>query len=317
MSLFYPVSIKMIIDKGRPSPFDVYVQRAEGKFTKIYNKNDVPDPERLKNYYENKQIDIVYIGRESIRDYNLLVDQSFEILKSLLNQTKPNIVFEQFEKIVECLSLDLTEAAMIDQKTINHASIFVKTSVKLLETESGKLAQLLKSFSDFDYSLKHSIIVSIVSLVVAKSTKITNPKVLEFIALAGLFHDISLHGNDYEIENQHQSKDLISEKIKQHPIKSAEILSKFNEIPSEVMQAVAQHHEMPNGQGYPLGLYQDSIYFPSRIVAIADRFCFLITKRENFSAMKGYEAIVDMMQTRGSFDKQVLKDFARTLNFKV
>jgi putative nucleotidyltransferase with HDIG domain len=313
---FYPISLKLLLEKEKPCPFDLYVQRSEDKFTKIYNKDDILDVERFQNYYDNKKVFSVYIIQEAYEQYKTIVDQAFIHLKIMTENSKPQEIMPHLEKIVDCLVLDIVGQGNIEDKVVYKAGSFVKTCVSILAQDSNQLAKLIRSFNNYDYCFKHSLIVSIMSIVVAKAAKVKNTKVLEIIALGGFLHDIALITDEFEKENTLKPQKM-SDSIREHPTRSAEILMGFPDIPSEVIQIVAQHHEMPNGSGYPKGLYLNAIYYPARIVAIADRFSFLITPRENHNPMKGFEAIVEMMQVKGAYDSQILVEFARLLNFKV
>jgi HD-GYP domain-containing protein (c-di-GMP phosphodiesterase class II) len=311
---YYPISLKVILVNGKPCPFDLFIKRAEGKYTKIHNKDELIDSERLKNYYENKQVLSVYIDSCDRDKYRQIVDLAFIKLKHITDEGKTDVI-DQLEKIVDTLVVEIVGQEDIEDKVVFQAGTLVKSCISILNQDMGQLAKLIRSFSNYEYCFKHSLIVSIMSIIVAKGNKIQNPKVLEYIALAGFLHDLTLEANDFELENKSglSKEDAFLE----HPIKTAEILKQSTSIPSEVILIIQQHHEMPNGNGYPNKLYLSDIYYPARILAIADRFSFLITPRENHIPLKGYEAIVEMLQTKGAYDKNILTDFARILNFKV
>ncbi len=113
---------------------------------------------------------------------------------------------------------------------------------------------------------------------------------------AGLVHDIGklgipdsillkpgrLTGNEYRI-------------IKYHPIFSYEIVSRVSRFKG-IAGIVRHHHERCDGSGYPDGLLCDEIEFEARILAIADVFDALTTKRIYRGALTPDEAIELMEQ---------------------
>jgi putative two-component system response regulator len=103
--------------------------------------------------------------------------------------------------------------------------------------------------------------------------------------------------------------------IKKHTVIGAEILdnSKSN-ILMIARQIALSHHEKWNGGGYPHGLNKDAIPLSARIVALADTFDVLISKRsykEPFPVSIAFEII---KSERGKhFDPDVVDVFEKNL----
>jgi two-component system response regulator RpfG len=81
-------------------------------------------------------------------------------------------------------------------------------------------------------------------------------------------------------------------------------------IMKTAVDIVAGHHEKFNGNGYPLGLSGEDIPLAGRIVAIADVFDALTSKR-TYKEAYSIEKALDIMETSmsGSFDPQVMSSF--------
>lgn len=117
------------------------------------------------------------------------------------------------------------------------------------------------------------------------------------------------------------------EEIQQHAQLTYDILKniKFPAKYQNVPRIASMHHERLNGKGYPLGLNEDEIPVQSRILAIADVFDALMSKR---SYKKGYGierslVILANMAKDGELDSSLLdiviqngiyKDFAKMYN---
>ena len=95
---------------------------------------------------------------------------------------------------------------------------------------------------------------------------------------AGLLHDIGKVSTP-EVILQKQGKLTTKEMqiVQKHPLVGAELLK--GSLAMIYTQAVLQHHELPDGSGYPAGLRLDDICNLARIVNIADRFAAMTEDR--------------------------------------
>jgi len=68
--------------------------------------------------------------------------------------------------------------------------------------------------------------------------------------------------------------------LHKHPADAAGLLSRMDGW-SDAAKIVAQHHEMPDGQGYPVGLMAAQIGPGAKILAIVDAFEAVMLKHIN------------------------------------
>ncbi len=94
----------------------------------------------------------------------------------------------------------------------------------------------------------------------------------QWIWEAGLLHDIGKVGVPEDIlDKTTRLSDEEWEVIKQHPVKSAEILSQL-EFLDPIVPWVRHHHERVDGTGYPDGLKGEEMPIEAAIIAVADAF---------------------------------------------
>jgi hypothetical protein len=99
------------------------------------------------------------------------------------------------------------------------------------------------------------------------------------------------------------------EHVKKHPEHSATILSNSG-LDVTVTRAIQHHHERWNGSGYPDGLKGNDISPLARILAIADAYHSLLSRRPHRAAFKPHEAVEFVVAYAGElFDP----DFSRIL----
>ena len=92
-------------------------------------------------------------------------------------------------------------------------------------------------------------------------------------------HDVGKIGIPLNIINKEgKLTDEEYEIIKKHPVIGVEILSGISEYPY-LSIAAHYHHERYNGRGYPRGLKGEDIPEIARIVAVADAYDAMTSKR--------------------------------------
>ena len=169
---------------------------------------------------------------------------------------------------------------------------------KVLESDDDS-QNLLSELIGYDHAIyTHSINVCIYSLILAIECKSCGEPVdnnlLNKLSLGALLHDIGMIEINPDIVNKESKLSIVEfEQMKKHPKIGFDIIKKHN-FPEETLKTVMQHHERPNGEGYPYGIKGDSIFWMSKIVSISDVFDSLTTTRPYRPALKAYDAAVLM-----------------------
>jgi HD-GYP domain-containing protein (c-di-GMP phosphodiesterase class II) len=137
----------------------------------------------------------------------------------------------------------------------------------------------------------------------------------EMIRVAALLHDYGKIGiRDSVLKKQGPLDVAEFEEIKTHAAKTQQILEKINfeGIYKQVPIIVGCHHEKWDGTGYPVGLKEDAIPLGSRIIAVADYFEAITSKRHYREAMSIEVALKCIYEIRGThLDPEVTDAFLR------
>ncbi|RTE09286.1 HD-GYP domain-containing protein [Paenibacillus whitsoniae] len=147
-----------------------------------------------------------------------------------------------------------------------------------IKEEKDVVSLLLTLNSTDDYTLQHSVQVGMLSYYLAKWMN-KSEKEAHLIGKAGYLHDIGKCKIPPEILNK-PSKLTADEfnEIQKHTIYGYDIIRKS--LKDETVALVAlQHHERMDGSGYPLRKSGTDIHSYSRIVAVADVYSAMISKR--------------------------------------
>lgn len=130
------------------------------------------------------------------------------------------------------------------------------------------------------------------------------------LGIIGLMHDIGKIAIDDNILNK---KDPLTDsewkELKKHPSTGYRILSASNNM-SFIAKYVLAHHERLDGTGYPYGLKENKIPLQSRILAIADSYDAMTSKRTYKNVLTKDLAVKELLRNSGTqFDADIVKVF--------
>lgn len=119
------------------------------------------------------------------------------------------------------------------------------------------------------YTAGHQRRVADIAVAIAREMGLEDGRV-HGLRLAGILHDLGKIQVPAEILTMpRRLTDAEYALVKQHPQAGYEIL-KGIDFPWPIAEIVLQHHEKPDGTGYPRGLRGDDILLEARILAVAD-----------------------------------------------
>ena len=154
---------------------------------------------------------------------------------------------------------------------------FIESFVEILETKDT-------------YTRGHSTRVAHYAILIAEKMKLSDREI-ELCHFAGHLHDIGKIGvPDSILTKKSKLSSIEYEQIKKHSEFGYNILNKVSSL-VEMAEIVRAHHERWDGKGYPDGLSGEKIPLISRILAVADSFDAMISKRSNKQALSINEAL--------------------------
>jgi HD-GYP domain-containing protein (c-di-GMP phosphodiesterase class II) len=303
------ISIENFFNMKGEMPFDCFIQLGPNKYTKIFKRGDIIDRKRFE-LYQTKGVKQMFILRTDRREYIAATER---LVNKILSQKDISTMQakEAIEEMTEQTLFEIFDDKIFDEDTIRRAHTTAKIYVQMLAADVRTLAGFINLARNETYLCRHSIATSIFGLLLAKGAENQNEKLLTIIGLSGILHDVGMSKLPKEINDA--DRKLTNDEwalVKAHPLVASKMVQPIEAFPVEVQTTIEQHHEYWNGKGYPKGLKGEEIFYPARIIAIADSFSALTTRRAGRSLYSAEDALAIMMTEEGSkYDPRLLRTF--------
>ncbi len=160
----------------------------------------------------------------------------------------------------------------------------------------------------------HSLQVMTLALLTGKRMGLSETE-LQDLATAAIFHDTGISRLQDSVRMAAGGGNRIEQEAYQsHVLYSVEMAKGSSAVSKSALAAILTHHEACNGSGYPKKLTGDAIPLLGRILAVADRYDYLVNPQSSPLGMTPAEALARLFQQEGArFDKQVLHAFAKSI----
>lgn len=191
---------------------------------------------------------------------------------------------------------------------------FVRECVDSVLRNESALLWLTRLKSKDDYTGQHCLSVAVLAIGFARHLGFSG-NALELIGLSGLLHDVGKISVDPAILNKPGQLDEHEfATMRSHAEKGYALLQEQGELDRGVLDVVHNHHERPDGQGYPQGLADEHISLHTKIVSICDVYDAITSHRVYDGARPPKAAFKALMQGRETqFDPRLVIRFIEWL----
>ena len=222
----------------------------------------------------------------------------------------------KYQTVQKIKSLLTTEIVEDDPKTIPNdildISVLLEDMMDQIVSNKNMVANLINLKSFDSYTFQHSMNVAITSSVLGLALGYNYNQLLN-LAKGALFHDVGKMLVDINILNKpgKLTKEEFEE-IKGHAVHGYEYAKKYLSMHEESLVCILQHHEKFNGQGYPSNKKENEIHRNAQIVAIADVYDAITSKRVYNEPVLPSEAIEYIMANANyHFDSDIVDVFLK------
>ncbi len=255
-------------------PCNVFLKLNDGKFVKVINKNEIFEKVLIQKLIL-KGIHYFFVNRSELSNYSDTVVNTLttsikikkkktdELQKSQLNNTALSVLKRNL------LKCGISESLIVAADEVVALQLDLIKSSKEVSGFIEKFQLFRKASSD------HTRIVNYILFSILKDLTWDSESTIHRMSFASLLHDISLPEVFYKQlhETEDQVKNLSEENRKlylKHPEDSAHIAKNFDSITGGISRFILEHHELPNGKGFPRGLNYNHIHPLTAVLHLSD-----------------------------------------------
>jgi len=296
-----------------PLKADIYIKLSEKKYVRLFQEGDVFDKADLEKYMVKKNVRYMYLRSNQTSEF---IEKFKEDLFKMLarNNLTMKEVGEVSESVHETVQELISTLGMTPEvQEVVKANVHI--AMKLMNS-NPRLADILSRLTKdkTQYISTHSMMLGNLACSLAAAMHWSSETTYFKLNLAAFLHDISLKNNELaavqtlqELEMKKlQFTDEEIQAYKTHPFKGSELAKQFNEIPPDVDTVIMQHHEQPDGTGFPRAAGHSRINPLSTIFIVAHDLLLFIYKSEGNWKMENFIKTVEEKYSQGNF-KKVLK----------
>lgn len=309
-----PVASARVLAERGEADFSIYLPHSADEGPVLYRKAGAiearPDFHRLHN---------AGVSHILVRGEDL--SRCEEVLEENLESVLHDATIEPLQK-VQCVQ-HVGTSVVRDLLSGESLSSSIDRASNLLDIViEGVLADELVAMNLLNMSEHHrttaSHMFAVSTLAVLLGAEVFGPvhTTLRELGLAGMLHDLGKITIDPEVLNKTTPLTPAEmELIRHHPVESVRLIGDHPDATTMVRQMVLQHHERPDGRGYPLGLTDDSLLTGSKIISIVDSFHAMIGRRNYRGSLEPADAVRQLKYQSGKqFDAVLLATWEALFN---
>jgi len=304
------IPVKLLIKYSKAFPFDIFIRLSIDKIIKITKENDEITDILIK--YEAKGIKEVYVNKNDFTFFVKTLKEGFTT--KFFSSDKPKSVDETLELLEHGHSI-VSEGFSklgVDELVVEMAKEVTRQSMNLMK----KVPNILEFYTQYKEkcapAFMRGMLVGYTTSAMIEHFTWQSSVVKQKAVLAAQLCDISLNLEEYQEllmwEKGEVTTREISPAVFNHPLIVAEMLTTesagLNLIAPEVINIIKQHHERPDGSGFPKGFTHTKITLLAAINIVAASFIELMIIN-NFNINKK-DRILNQIQVKynkGNFKK--------------
>ncbi|MGE4232996.1 MAG: HD-GYP domain-containing protein [Bacteriovoracia bacterium] len=246
-----------LLIQASPLKGDVYIRLSKDHYVKLFHEGAEFSKEDLEKYAIKKKQEYLYLNKgeiqEFIQKYQVILTKFLAL--PVTKNTAGNMQISVHETIHE-LTSKIGFTSEVKELTKQNVQLALKTI-----GTSPRLSDVLNRMKveKGQYISAHSMILAEMACAIAKNMSWTSEGTFYKLTMAAFLHDMTLKKNELAavrtLAELYQKKDKFSEEdilnYKNHPLEAATIVKSFSEIPPDVDTVIFQHHEKPDGSGFP------------------------------------------------------------------
>ncbi|MCM0605116.1 MAG: HD domain-containing protein [Xanthomonadaceae bacterium] len=306
---FVRIRTKLLLDVN-PLDAEVFIKLNDMKYIKLMNAGDRFTQDDLDKYTKKKGVEYLYLNAASAE---IFTGRYIEELEKIIKrpQAKPDMeqAGVQHEAVFEAVQSMMSEFGFKPQVQ-QLAKTQIAATMKAIGSApklSDVVAQLKKIQGK--YGASHSFACAYLACAIASGVKWASETTFHKLNLAAFFHDAPLTNDELaeiqSFEELEEKKDKFDEReiqlFKTHTARAAELVRQFKEIPPDVDKIIMEHHERPDGNGFPRKIKANQIAPLSCVFIIAHDLALEMRRKGDDFNLDQFMADQDEYYNHGQF----------------
>ncbi|GIX36801.1 MAG: HD family phosphohydrolase [Silanimonas sp.] len=159
----------------------------------------------------------------------------------------------------------------------------------------------------------HPMNVSVLSILLGRALKFDEAR-LRLLGLGAMLHDIGKLELPDRLRWRDDHAPAAERRLFQSHAQHGATIGRKMQLPDEVLEVIAQHHEFADGSGYPRGLKGGQISALARVVALVNQYDNLCNAGNPAQSLTPHDALALIFaRQREAFDATVLAAFIRMM----
>ena len=293
--------------------FDLYLKTGQ-KFILYKNRHLKITAEDIARLIDNA-VETLYIHKKDMKDFRNYLEENLEMLlksEDVPIQRKAEALHESTVNVIQ----DVFDNPRSGEP-IKRSKEIIGHTVDFILAAPQSFVNLLRIRKHDYYTYTHSVNVCTFLVSLSQANGIQDKNTLKAVGEGGLLHDLGKSKIPAAIINKPGK--LVKaewEIMKQHPVFGVEIAKETREISDISLTIISQHHERPQGNGYPRGLKGDELDIFARMASIVDVYDAITTNRSYSTARNAMEAAQFLLEHKEDFYENLLKSFIKMLAVK-
>jgi HD-GYP domain-containing protein (c-di-GMP phosphodiesterase class II) len=292
--------------------FDLYLRPKSGNSVVLYRERSYPMRAEDKQKLLSSDIRTLYIRTEAHDDYRqYLLDQVIN------NKEVPSA--QRYKVLTEATRAIFDQVVRFGNtnRMVEFAAEFGQQMADVIGSNPKLAEELLPLMAHDYYTYTHLANVCTYSLLLAAALGVTNQESLTAIGTGAMLHDLGKrHVSAAVLNHRGRLNDRQQLEMQMHPTHGFRDLVNGGQLSWGQLMMVYQHHERPDGQGYPTQVTESEIHEWARICKIADVFDALTCERPYRKASSPEWTLSYMLNRSGAeFDKDMMQCFQLMLSW--
>lgn len=266
--IFLAVPTASLIHR-KVSVTDLYIRLPTDRMIKVAHKGGSIDVDRIQRMGE-KNVQYFYVYRT---DFSSIVQDLVRGASGMnqVTQAPSDMRLAKFFNIAESVYTELMRLPITDESLGRAVRLSDEISIAMRDKpDFSKLIGTVVGMGD-EFA-RHSLGAVVMANLLVAQLDWSSPKLLEPITMGAFFHDIGFKeiSPNLWFKNRLEMNQEEKQVWEMHPALGVKLLSQMNVITPDVLRIVQEHHEIPNGTGFPAKLRLDRIFPMAKVVSLAN-----------------------------------------------